>query len=184
MSYKQKIVSVVASAFAVVSFSAFASAQDTTTNQPDSAQKQERREHRRGGENRMGKERRGGRHGGGKMGMREFAQLNLTDAQKQQIHEIMQANHKTGNQADFQEMRQLAQAKRDGVITAEQTERLKSIKQQMRQNMEQTHQQTMAILTPEQKTQLEQLREKRRQEMKEHRQTRRDKKDDTDDDDN
>lgn len=169
MSYKQKMFSAIAAGFAVVSFSAFASAQDTTTNQmPDAAQKQERREHKRGD---------GKGHHGGKMGMRELAQLNLTDAQQQQIGEIMKANHKTGNPQDFQEMRQLSQAKRNGVITAEQTEKLKAMKQQMRQNMQQTHQQIMAILTTEQRAQFEQLQQQRREKMKEHREMRQNKTD-------
>ncbi|MDQ6788908.1 MAG: Spy/CpxP family protein refolding chaperone [Acidobacteriota bacterium] len=182
MSIKQKIVSVVATGFVVVSFSAFASAQNTTTNQTqDSTQKQERREHRGFGKH-DGEERRGGHHGD-RMGMRELEQLNLTDAQKQQIHDIMKAN-RPANPETFQEMRTLSEAKRNGTITAEQTERLKTLKQQMRQNMEQTHQQVLAILTPEQRTQLEQLKEKRKQEMKEHRKMRQDKKNsDTEDND-
>lgn len=168
MSYKQKMFSAIAAGFAVVSFSAFASAQqqDTMTNQtPDAAQKQERPEHGRGGGDRFGK----GEGHGGKMGMREFAQLNLTDAQKQQIGEIMKANRKTENPQDFEEMRRLSQAKRDGVITAEQTEKLKAFKQQMRQNMEQTRQQIMAILTAEQRTQFEKLQQERREKMKQRR---------------
>jgi periplasmic protein CpxP/Spy len=184
MSIKQKIVAVVAAGFAVVSFSAFASAQDTTTNQTqNSTEKQERREHRRGGEGRMGKEGRGGHHHGG--GMRELRELNLTDAQKQQIGDIMKANHNANPEA-FQEMRTLSEAKRGGTITAEQTERLKTLRQQMRQNAEQTHQQILALLTGEQRAQLEQLKDKRKQEMKERRQERKSQKnsdkEDNDDD--
>jgi Spy/CpxP family protein refolding chaperone len=175
MSYKQKIVSVVATGFAVVSFSALgAMAQTGTTAQPqdnNNTQRQERREHRRGGFGKHDGEGRGGKHRGGKMGMRELRELNLTDAQKQQIRDLMQANHNQ-NPQDMQEFRQLVQAKRDGTITPEQTERLKTFKQQMRQNSDQTHQQILAILTSEQRAQLEQLKEQRREQMKQRREMR------------
>ncbi len=168
MSYKQKLVSAVAAGFAVVSFSAFASAQDNQTNQPnDTMQRQERRE-RRGGFDKRGEHR-----GGGKMGMRELRGLNLTDAQKQQVQQIMEANRGKGNPAEFQEMRQLSQAKRDGTITEDQKLRLRTLKQQMRRNMEQTQQQVLAILSVEQRTQLEQLKTERREKMQERRQMRR-----------
>lgn len=180
MSFKQKIATVVAAGFAVVSFSSFAAAQDTTTQTQDSAQKQERRQHK-GGEGRFDREGRGG-HGGG--GTRELHELNLTDAQKQQIQDIMKAN-RDKNPETFQELRTLSEAKRNGTITAEQTDRLKTLRQQMRQNAEQTHQQILAILTPEQRTQLEQLKEKRKQEKGEHRGMRRGQKDsDTSNNDN
>ncbi|HXG84722.1 MAG TPA: Spy/CpxP family protein refolding chaperone [Pyrinomonadaceae bacterium] len=172
MSYKQKIGSLIAAGFAVVSFSAFASAQDNSTNQSnDSIQKQERRERRSGFGKRDG-EKRGGKHRGGKMGMRELRELNLTDAQKQQMREIMESN-RAANQDGFQEMRQLAQAKRDGTLTADQQERLKTLKQQRRQDAEQNHQRVLAILTTEQRAQLEQLKERRREKMQERPQMRR-----------
>ena len=176
MSYKHKIVSAVATGFAIVSFSAFASAQqdNTTTNQSqDSVQKQEKRERRGFGKNsegRFGKEGYG-KHRGGKMGMRELSQLNLTDAQKQQIRDVVQANHKA-NPENFQELRQLVQAKRDGTITPEQTEKLRTFKQQMRQNAEQTHRQILAVLTAEQRTQLEQLKQQKREQKKQRREMR------------
>lgn len=176
MSYKRKIASAIATGFAVVSFSAFASAQQdsTTSGQPqDSMQKQERGD--RKGYGRRGE---GGRahRGGGKMGMRELRQLNLTDAQKQQIRTIMETNRGAGkNSENFQEMRQLVQAKRDGTITPEQKEQLKSYKQQMRQKAQATHQQVLAVLTPEQRTQLEQIKQQRREQKSERREMRRNK---------
>ncbi len=177
MSYKYKIVSTVAAGFAIVSFSAFASAQqdNTTTNQSqDSVQKQERHQRRgfgKRGEDGFGKEGRGGKHHGERMGMRELRELNLTDAQKQQVRDVMQANRQAKPE-NFQELRQLMQAKRDGTITPEQTEKLKTFKQQMRQDAEQTHRQILAILTAEQRTQLEQLRQQKREQMKRRREMR------------
>ncbi len=175
MSYKQKIVSVVATGFAVVSFSALgAMAQSGTTAQPqdnNNTQKQERRERRRGGFGKHAGEGRGGKHRGGKMGMRELRELNLTDAQKQQIRDVMQAN-RNQNPQDMQEFRQLVQAKRDGTITPEQTDRLKTLKRQMRGNADQTQQQVMAILTSEQRAQLEQIKQQRREQKKQRREMR------------
>lgn len=176
MSYKQKIGSLVAAGFAIVSFSAFASAQDTTTTQSnDSMQKQERRE-RRGFGKRDG-EKRGGRHlgGGGKMGMRGLRELNLTDAQRQQVREIMESS-RAANQGSHQELRQLMEARRSGggaALTADQQQRFETLRQQMRQNAEQTHERVLAILTAEQRTQLEQLKAQKQQKMQERRQMRR-----------
>lgn len=171
MSYKRKLFSAIATGFAVVSFSSFASAQQTGNAQPqqqqDSTQKQERGERGKG----FGK--RGGRgHHGGKTGMRELAQLNLTDAQKQQIRTIMETNHKDGNRQNFQEKRQLMQAKRDGTITAEQETQLKNFKQQMRAQADATHQQILAVLTGEQRAQLEQIKQQRKEQKQQRRQMR------------
>ncbi len=186
MSFKQKIASAIVTGFAVVSFSAFASAQDSTNQTQDSMQKQEKRERRgygKRGEGRMGKEGRG-KHHGGRMGMRHLRELNLTDAQKLQVRDIMKAN-RASNPEIFQEMRTLSEARRSGTITADQTDRLKAIKQQMRQNAEQTHNQVLAILTAEQRTQLEQLKQQKREQKKERREMRRNQKNsDTTNDDN
>lgn len=174
MSYKQKLVTAVATGFAVVSFSAFASAQNNTTNgSSDSTQKQERRERRGGFGKHGGDEGRGGHRGGG-MGMRELRELNLTDAQKQQIKAIMEANRGKGDAPEFQEMRTLSQAKHDGTLTDDQKARLQTLREQMRSNMEQTHQQVLAVLTADQRAQLEKLQTERREKMQERRQMRRD----------
>lgn len=168
MSYKRKLFSALATGFAVVSFSAFASAQtDNAQPQQDATQKQGRRERGEG----MGKHEGGGHHGD-RMGMRELSQLNLTDAQKQQIKSIMEANRKDDDSSNRQELRQIMQAKRDGTITPEQEQTLKNAKQQMRRNMEQTHQQILAILTAEQRAQLEQIKQQRKEQMKQHREMR------------
>ena len=171
MSFKIKLVSAIATGFAVVSFSALAASAQTEqqTTQPQDSAQQTRREHKGFGK----ADGEGHRHhGGGEMGMRELAQLNLTDAQKQQIHAVMEANRKNENSADFQEIRTLSQAKRSGTITPEQEQKLKAFKKQMRANMEQTHQQILAILTTEQRAQLEQIEKQRREEMKQRRETR------------
>ena len=61
MSLKQKFISTVTLAFAIVAFTTFVSAQDTTTtNQQDSINKQEKRERKGRGEGRRDVESRGG----------------------------------------------------------------------------------------------------------------------------
>jgi protein CpxP len=65
----------------------------------------------------------------------------------------------------MEEMRALRTAKRSGTITADQQSRLEAIRTQAAANMRSVHDQVLAILTPEQKAQLEQ----RKTEMKGHR---------------
>jgi len=174
MSFKRKLFSGVTLSIALVGFSTFASAQDSSTNQQESTQKQERRERRgfgkRDGMGREGK--RGGRHGD-KMMMRGLSQLNLTDSQKEQIRTLKE-NFKTSTQTKREEMRGLAMKRRDGVITADEQARFKELKTQLRASGEQMQSSVQAILTAEQRTQLNQLKEERKQQMQERRQMRQD----------
>ena len=188
MSVKRKIISGIVSALAVVSFTTFVAAQDTSADksQQDSTQKQEKRERRerRGGKREGDRDgMRGGRRGGM---MRGFRELNLTDAQKQQIHSIMEANKP--DKSSFEAIRPLMEAKRNGTITNEQTEQLKAFRQQQKQKGEQVRAQVLAILTTEQKAQLEKQQQEWKQKREERKQNRQDRKngksDDDDDDDN
>lgn len=173
MSLKQKLFSGLTLVFAIVAFTTFVSAQDSSTNQQDSTQKQERRGGRGWGKHDgIGKEGKMGRHhGGDKMMMRGLGQLNLTDVQKQQI-QTLHENLKTSTQSQREEMRNLAMKKRDGVITEQETARLKELKTQLRASGEQVHNSVLAILTPDQRAQLDQMREERQQKMKERRENR------------
>ena len=165
MSFKQKFISAVTFVFAIVAFTTFVSAQDTTTTQPqDSTTKQEKRERK------FGKEGKRGGHRGGKM-MHGLRELNLTDAQKEQIKGIMETN-RTAHQGTHEEMRGLMMKKRDGIITAEEQTRFDQIKAQMKASAEQTHNSILAILTPEQRTQLEQQKEQMKQKREERRKMR------------
>ena len=168
MSLKQKFFSGLTFVFAVVAFTTFVSAQDNGTTQLDSAQKQERGE-RRGF--RMGKEGKRGGHHGDKMMMHGLGRLNLSDAQREQIRTINE-NFKTATQSQREEMRGLMQKKRDGVITADETARLKELKTQLKTSGEQTRNSVLAVLTPEQRTQLEQEKEQMQQRMKERQEMR------------
>ena len=166
MSFKTKFFSIITLSVAIVAFSTFASAQETTTASPDTIQKHEKRERQaydKRGEHGM----RGGKHGGM---MRGLHGLDLTDVQKEQFRALHQANRP--NDAIREEARTLVQAKRDGTITAEQTERLKALKMQAREKGQAIHQQVLAILTPEQRQQMETRKEEMRKKMEERRQLR------------
>ena len=168
MSNKTRLTALLTLALAFLAFAAIASAQDkSTTTQPDNTQKQERRGHRDWGKRGDGEGFRGMRSGG----MWELQGLNLTDAQKAQIKSIHETNRP--DEATMQQMKTLMEAKRGGTITPEQTEQLKTLRTQQRDKMESVHQQVLAILTPEQRQQLDQKRDemkKRREERRQQRQ--------------
>jgi protein CpxP len=167
MSFKAKLFSLFTLVFAVTVFSGAAIAQEATTSTPkDDAAKGEkfgRKGHGRGMH--------GGKFGGRNGGMRGLRGIELTDAQKEQINAIREANKP--DQAAMEEFRRLRQAKRDGTLTAEQTERMKVLKDQARQKGEAVRLQIEGILTPEQKQQIEQRKQewqKRREERRQLRQ--------------
>ncbi len=169
MSLKNKIFTTVTLAFAVGAFSTFASAQTTAAPQPEGVQKQEKREGRgfgRRGEKGM----RGGKHGD-KFGMRGLRGINLTDAQKEQLRGIMETS-RTAGKGNHKEFRSLKQAKRDGALTVEQQKKLQTLKEQMKQKSEKMREQILAILTPEQRTQIEQQKEEMQKMRQERRQMR------------
>jgi Spy/CpxP family protein refolding chaperone len=174
MSFKPKLLSAATSALAVVAFTTFASAQDTTNNtENDSTQKQEMRE-RRGGRGfgmRGGKGMRGGRHSGDKMMLRALGQLNLSDAQREQIRGIAET-FKTSTQTQREELRSLGMKKRDGIITADEQVRFKEIRTQIKASGEQMRDSVLAVLTAEQRTQLEQMKEEMKKRRLERRQNR------------
>ena len=155
MISKIKFYAVTVSILALGIFAGSALAQDTTTTPNKDTQKQEKFE-RRG---QFG--RRGGMRGG-PMGMfRMFRDLNLTDAQKQQIKAIMDSNKP--DQATMDQMKAIRESRKSGTeLTADQKAQLKALRQQQAEKMRSVHEQVMNVLTPEQKAQLEQ----KRQEMK------------------
>lgn len=165
MTFKQKFISAVTFVFAIVAFTTFVSAQDNSTQPQDSATKQEKRERK------FDKEGKRGGHRGDKGMLRGVKELNLTDAQKEQLKGIMESN-RAANQGIHQEMRGLMMKKRDGIITAEEQTRFDQLKSQMKASAEQTHNTVMAILTPEQRSQLEQMKEQMKQKREERRKLR------------
>lgn len=165
MTFKQKFISAVTFVFAIVAFTTFVSAQDTATQPQDSAAKQEKRDRK------FGKEGKRGKHRGDKGMLSGLQQLNLTDAQKEQLKGIMESN-RTANQGTHEEMRGLMMKKRDGIITAEEQTRFDALKTQMKASAKQTHDSILAILTPEQLAQLEQQKEQMKQKFEERRKLR------------
>lgn len=171
MSFKRKFITAATSTLAVVAFSTFVSAQDTTTQPNDSTQKQEMR-HKRGDRDFGGRGMRGGKHGGaGKMLLRGLGPLNLSDAQKEQVRTITE-NFRTATQPQHEEMRQLGMKKRDGIITADEQARLKDLKTQLKATSEQTHAAVLAVLNAEQRAQLDQVKERMKQRKTERHQNR------------
>ena len=176
MSFKRKLISAATSALAVVTFTTFASAQETNTNQEsDSTQTQEMRERRGGrGFGMRGDKGMRGRHGGDKMMLRALGRLNLSDAQKEQIRGISET-FKTSTQTQREELRSLGMKKRDGIINADEQARFKEIRTQIKASGEQMQSSVLTVLTAEQRTQLEQMKEemkKRKMERRQNRQNR------------
>jgi Spy/CpxP family protein refolding chaperone len=168
MSLKNKLFTGLTVAGAAFAFSTFTMAQETSKPDSDNTQKREWRKGKRDGFGGKGFHRGGG-------GLRGLRDLNLTDAQKEQIRTIMEANRP--NQNSFEEMKALRDATRDGTLTDAQKDQLKSLREARRAQSENVRAQVLAILTPEQRQQLEakkaemqQRREERRQERRERRQ--------------
>ncbi|MGI8786652.1 MAG: Spy/CpxP family protein refolding chaperone [Pyrinomonadaceae bacterium] len=166
MSFKSKFISAITLAFAVFTFTTFVSAQETP-NPNDSTQTQQQKYGRRN----FGKRGGGEHHGGDKMMMRSLERLNLSGAQKEQTRGIFE-NLKNSTAPQREELGGLMMKKRDGVITADEEARAKELKKQMRVSGEQMHSQILAVLTPEQKTQLDQMQQEMKQKMMERRQNR------------
>ena len=170
MSFSSKLFT---GALTLSAFAFAVSAQDQPTKRPDAprGERAMRGEHDRKGP----RDERFARHGGpGAFGLRG---IDLTDAQKEQIRQIHEANKPS--EALMTEMRTLHEAKRNGTITADQEARLKALAKEGRQKGESVHEQVLNVLTTEQKAQLEQRKqemkqrmEQRRQQMEERRQQR------------
>jgi periplasmic protein CpxP/Spy len=179
MSLRSKLSSVLTLAFAVVALTTFVSAQDAPKTQDENLQKRERgvRHGEHGGRAMKGERgMRGGRHGGGMFGLRG---IELTDAQKEQLRLIHEANKP--DEATMAELKAIRESRKAGTeLTEAQKARVKAFHEQMRAKHDLVRAQVMGILTPEQKQQLETQkaeREKRREEMRQERQEWRQKRD-------
>lgn len=124
------------------------------------------------GASRPMQEGRGGRRlGPGKRGhgaMKLFRELNLTDAQRDQmrgIHERAMASTKS----QHEELRGLRANNQGGPLSTESQARAQALRAEIEQVMRGAHQETLNVLTQEQRTQLEQLKEERKARHKERR---------------
>ena len=102
---------------------------------------------------------RGKRHGGGKRGpgavMRLMRQLDLSDAQQQQIRAI-QERFEASIKPQREEMHRLRESNQ-GQPNADTIARIEALHTEMGRAIRATHEEMLAVLTPEQRTQLEQL---------------------------
>src|SRR5688572_2849254 len=106
-------------------------------------------------------------HRGGRGGhIEKFAQkLNLTDAQKQQIRDIRQADRDRNKQvyADYRaKLRQFRELKRAGNANTDSVKaELQPMREQVKAARKATHEAVLGVLTAEQRQQLEQWRAER-----------------------
>ena len=145
-------------------FSAVASAQQPApATQGDNGQQQQPQWERKGGPRRhgMGKGGRGGVE-------RLMRQLNLTEAQQQQIRAI-EERFETSTKTQREEMRRLHESTRDAEPSAETQARFQALRAELGQAMRSKHQETLNVLTAEQRTQLEQLIRERKARHEERR---------------
>lgn len=92
---------------------------------------------------------------------RALAQVNLTDAQKQQVRTIIQTQAQN-TKTQREELRQLMQQWRTGTLTPEGQARAKELRQQLMESRKGVHAQMQNVLTAEQKAKLQEMRELRR----------------------
>ena len=169
MSLKSKFVSVFASAMVLGSLAIVATAQDQAPAVKNGVEKSEKFGRKgfgkRGG---FGKGMRG--HKGGGFG---FRGIELTEAQKEQIKQIREANRPDA--AAMEELKSFRAARRAGTLTDDQKARAQALREQARVRGESVRQQMLAILTPEQRQQLEAKKAERKQRWEERRELRKQK---------
>jgi Spy/CpxP family protein refolding chaperone len=108
-------------------------------------------------------ERRGKHRGMGKRGggiMRVMGQLNLTDAQQQQLRAI-EERFKASTKTQREELRRLHEGSQ-GQLSADAEARLQALRAEMGEARRGIHQEMLNVLTQEQRTQLEQLMRERK----------------------
>lgn len=134
-----------------ISSVAFAQQQQSAPAQQDNGQQREQWERR-------GKHRGMGKRGGGIM--RLVGQLNLTDAQQQQLRAIDE-RFKASTQTQRQELRRLHEGSQ-GQLSADAEARAQALRAEVGQAKRAMHQEMLNVLTQEQRTQLEQLMRERK----------------------
>ena len=90
----------------------------------------------------------------GAFGPGALRDLNLSDAQRQQVRTIVQQGFDS-TKALREEMRQLGEKRRQGTLTAEDQTRARTLHEQMRASMMDRKTKIAALLTAEQKAKLE-----------------------------
>ncbi len=163
MSLKNRVLAGFTVAVAVGAFAVSGSAQDTTVTGAAGVEKRQKAER---GAKREGMHKRGGKAGfRGMRGGMGFRGIELTDAQKEQMNTIREANRQDSSVRE--EMRSIMQARRAGTITEDQKARAEVLRAQNKQHSETVRIQMEAVLTAEQKAQLETRRQAMQQRMQE-----------------
>lgn len=174
MSFRSKTVLVGALVAGTLVLTASVSGQDTKTapDNTDRPAKVERGDRPFGMHPGMGRFGRGGRHHRGMhRGARAFLRgIDLTEAQRVQIRSIFEANRPI--RENMEAIRPLIEAKRNGTITPAQQEQLDSFKASAKERARSVRDQIMAVLTPEQKAQIEQKKLEMKTRMEERRRLR------------
>lgn len=172
MALKLRYIATFAIAALIGAFAMTTSAQETQTPQQDGVQK------------RMMKGDKMGRHGGkrgfgrGMMGghdkgmMRGLRGIELTEAQKAQIKQLHEANKPDASRMEA--MKAIREAKRAGTITEAQKAELQAMRDAMQAQQQTVHAQVLAILTPEQRQQLEARKAQMKERMEQRKQFKRD----------
>ena len=182
MSSKFRFIGVLSVALGMAALSTAASAQDDKgqTATPNTTTKTQKHGDRQFGQGRVGKGQNGefggprghrmgkGGHGGMRGGMMGgFHGITLTDAQKEQIKSIREANKP--DKSTMEELRTIMQARKAGSLTDAQKARAKELRQSAGTKAKSVHEQILNVLTAEQKAQIQKNREEmkqRREEMK------------------
>jgi periplasmic protein CpxP/Spy len=108
---------------------------------------------------RMGGQKRDNPMRGEKEERRALRQLNLTDAQRQQVRDIERRYGQT-LRSDREELRKLVETRRGGgTLTPEQQARARQLREELRANADKMRTELQNILTPEQRQQMEQTRD-------------------------
>ena len=131
--------------------------QPAQTTTPDGS-KQERMEHRGRHREGMGRDREMRGHGGPGHLMRE---LNLTEAQREQIRAITQRRLEA-TKSQREELFKLREKRIAGTFSNDDEARAKALRQEIQSSMEGVRGETEALLTVEQKARLEQLKTERK----------------------
>ncbi|MEK6410808.1 MAG: Spy/CpxP family protein refolding chaperone [Acidobacteriota bacterium] len=123
-----------------------------------------------------GQERRQGMRGGGRMGGAFFRNLDLTDAQKAQMKQIRQSHSQNLRplmeqiRAKRQEIRQASQGGTfNEALVAQKLSEIAPLEAKLMGEQSRLHEETLSVLTAEQKAKLEQTRDQRKSKWTERR---------------
>jgi len=121
------------------------------------------------GRRQMGREGRGGGHKGAGVERRVLGRLNLSDAQREGLRGI-ESRYAEGFRTKREELRGIMQTRRGGgTLTVEQEARARALRDEMHAGSGKMREEIRALLTDEQRTQLQSTRDEMRQRREERR---------------